>query len=236
MKYLTLSLITIALLANGCGGSSSSEPEESTKITTVAEAKTNFKALGGISSFGEASTTVNTNNKLQKSSSQKSGTKACDSGSLTYNISDDENSITITSDQCRLNDNTVNGSMSLNTLSNGSEEIIFKNLSMSNPNESFSATSLVMISNDTEHWMQMDGDLKITSKCFSGKYDFKTIEKLYEVQGTGDNIERGILEMNGVRYTFNNPNVTIQVGTQTETILQTELDKRMNSTATTCTQ
>jgi hypothetical protein len=238
MKYLTLSLVGFIFLINGCGSSSStpiSNSEETPKITTVEEAKSNFKALSGLKTLGSIGNKLSTNTQ-QKGSLQKSGTQNCDSGTMTYSISEDEKNINFSSNQCRLDDTTINGSMKMVTLSDGSERVEFQNLSISSPKESFSSKSLLFVSNETAKWSSIDGDLKITTKCFSGNYDFKTIEKLYEAQDNSDNVERGILEMNGARYTFENPNVTIQAGSESRTILQSTLEKEMNSQATTCTQ
>ena len=85
----------------------------------------------------------------------------------------------------------------------------------------------------TESWVNIDGMIKIESKCFTGTYTFKTIEKLVEAKDGSDNFESGILNLNNATYTFKNPDVTIKVGSTTETILQSELEKRFE-TETVC--
>ena len=77
-----------------------------------------------------------------------------------------------------------------------------------------------------ESWSTIDGSISIESKCFTGAYTFKTIEKLVQAKDGSENLESGILKLNSATYTFNNPDVTIKIGSSTETILQSDLEKR----------
>jgi len=81
----------------------------------------------------------------------------------------------------------------------------------------------------SESWSTLDGTVVVESKCTTGTYTFKTIEKLVDATDGSDNIESGILKLNGATYTFENPYVTIKAGSQEETIKQSELEKRMRS-------
>jgi len=92
-------------------------------------------------------------------------------------------------------------------------------------------TNFVTKEKDTasESWSTIDGTITAESKCNTGTYTFKTIEKLVDATDGSDNAESGILKLNGATYTFENPYVTIKAGTQEETIKQSELEKRMSS-------
>ena len=91
-----------------------------------------------------------------------------------------------------------------------------------------SVTNMKFVEKETsaESWSTIDGSMSIESKCFTGTYSFQTIEKLIEAKDGTDNLKSGILKLNGATYTFNNPNVTIKIGSKIETILQSELEKR----------
>jgi uncharacterized protein YceK len=93
-----------------------------------------------------------------------------------------------------------------------------------------SFTNFVSTSKDTssESWTTIDGTVALESKCTTGTYTFETIEKLVDATDGSDNTESGILKLNGATYTFENPYVTIKAGTESETIFQTELEKRMS--------
>ena len=92
------------------------------------------------------------------------------------------------------------------------------------------STHLIFKEDAQEHWSTMDGEMKIASQCFGGNFTFETVAKMYEAQDGSDNVESGILKMNGATYTFVNPYVTIKAGGEERTILQTELEKEMNHT------
>ncbi|HHD81983.1 MAG TPA: hypothetical protein ENK94_02200 [Campylobacterales bacterium] len=80
-----------------------------------------------------------------------------------------------------------------------------------------------------ESWTTIDGKMAFETKCITGTYTFETVEKLVDAKDGSDNLESGILKLNGATYTFENPNVTIEAGSESETILQSELEKRMES-------
>jgi len=138
----------------------------------------------------------------------------------TYSDSSGSGYINITMEEKTLNDistTTLNGV--IKQKSNNGE---IKNISVSN-------MKLVEKDTSSESWTTIDGGMSIESKCFTGKYTFKTVEKLVDATDGSDNVESGILKLNGAIYTFNNPDVTIKVGSSTETILQSELEKRFQT-------
>jgi hypothetical protein len=104
------------------------------------------------------------------------------------------------------------------------------NLTVKNGAIELKTDKFVVTKKESEFWSTVDGDMSIVAKCFSGKYEFKTLEKLYDAQDGSDNVERGILELNGVRYIFDNPNVTIKTASNERTILQSDLEKEMQTT------
>ena len=81
----------------------------------------------------------------------------------------------------------------------------------------------------SDSWSTIDGSMNIESKCFTGSYTLETVEKLVDAKDGSDNTESGILKLNSATYTFKNPDVTIQVGSSTETILQSELEQRFEA-------
>jgi len=95
-------------------------------------------------------------------------------------------------------------------------------------------TNFVSKNKDTsnESWSTIDGIVSVESKCTTGTYTFETVEKLVDATDGSDNIESGILKLNGATYTFENPYVTIKAGSQEETIKQSELEKRMSTSCT----
>jgi len=137
-----------------------------------------------------------------------------------YSNSTGSGYINITMEDKTLNDistTTIDGEV--NQKSNSGE---INNISVSN---------MKFVEKDTssESWSTIDGGMSIESKCFTGKYTFETVEKLVDATDGSDNVESGILKLNGATYTFNNPDVTINVGSSTETILQSELEKRFQT-------
>ncbi len=85
-------------------------------------------------------------------------------------------------------------------------------------------------------YIPIDGDLNVISQCFTGNFNVKTDEKIYDAQDGSDNAESGILELNGATYTFNNPYVTIKVDNEEKTLLQSDLEKEMNSSSSSCSE
>jgi len=128
----------------------------------------------------------------------------------------------------------INITMEDNTLNDISTTIlngVVKQKSNSGEIKNISVSNMKLVEKDTssESWSTIDGKMSIESKCFTGKYTFETVEKLVDATDESDNVESGILKLNGAIYTFNNPDVTIKVGSATETILQSELEKRFQT-------
>ncbi|KIM03038.1 MAG: hypothetical protein KU29_13100 [Sulfurovum sp. FS06-10] len=98
------------------------------------------------------------------------------------------------------------------------------------------STHFVTEYDDIENWTTLDGDLNVISRCFTGNLNVKTNEKMYEAQDESNNTESGILELNGATYTFHNPHVTIKVGNEEKTLLQSDLEKEMNSSSSSCSE
>ena len=232
-KLLTLSIASSTLLLfAACGGDSSEEQQNLTEVKTIEQAKYSFQALSGTNSFdgfGEALK----NNKAQKITSNKTTTHQCDTGNIS--ITEETSTFNFVANKCQIGTYYLNGSISEVKLSDGSQQTTMSNLTMKDGEIEISANQLIFVENSTAYWSTMDGDMKIVSKCFSGNYNFTTVEKIYEAQDGSDNVEFGILKLNGVTYTFNNPHVTIKTSTEEETILQSELEKRMSNT-TTCSE
>jgi len=232
MNRLKLSFIAAAmLLVVGCGGGGSSDNSEATKVETVEEAKSSFQSLSALTSMDGFSTQISSN-KLQKTSSSAKQSASCDNGG-TVSIDIVGATTSIVANQCQYGNYYMDGSINMTELSDGSEKFIMSNMTMKDGAIDMYVSQMVFVDNEAEHWSTMDGDIKIVSKCFSGKYDFKTIEKMYEAQDGSNNVETGVVELNGARYTFSNPYVTIKVGgKESEPMLQSELEKKMNNTLT----
>jgi len=230
MNILKLSLLTSAMLliVNCGGGGSDSSAPALTKIETVEEAKSNFKALTALGGFDDIDSS-----KSEKAFSFKTNSGSCDSG--TVSVTETENKFILVANGCTIGSTYMDGTISETELSDGTVNLTMSNLTMKNDGTELKTSSFVIVENESEYWSTMDGDIKVTAKCFSGNYDFKTISKVYDAQDGTDNAESGIFELNGARYTFSNPYVTIKTATEEETILQSELEKRMNN-STTCTE
>jgi len=111
----------------------------------------------------------------------------------------------------------INGIIKQTSKEDGINNISFKNM--------------IITEKDTynESWININGGIGLESKCTTGNYQFKTIEKLVEAKDGTENTESGILNINGATYTFNNPYVTIKTSTEEKTLLQSELEKEMES-------
>ena len=230
MNFLKLSLITASLLLVGCGGSSDDSGSDAPEATSIEKAEENFKAFGGAISSSQELRNQNTKMKqLQKSESGN-----CDKGgSFSVNASDDGSNISMSFNSCKFEDTYLNGAMTIVEYDDYHYKVEMANLTMKDSEEEIYFKSLVLEENELEYWSTIDGSIDITSKCFTGKYNIATLEKMVEAQDASDNLESGKVKLNGALYTFNNPNVTIQVGGKTKTITQTELDEQMQS-ETTC--
>jgi len=235
VNTLKLSLLTITfLLTVGCNDNSNNNNEEpTTKVTNVAEAKKSYQSLSALKSVSgfssQVSTTSQTSTQIQKTTSG-----ACEKGG-TVTLNEEANGMTIVANQCKYDNSYMNGTMSMSELSDGSEKMTMTNFSMKDGEIEMTVSNMVFVENTNEYWSTMDGDINIVSKCFSGNYNFKTIQKMYDAQDGTDNVESGIMELNGARYTFDNPYVTIKAGDEEQTISQSELEKQMNNT-TTCSE
>ena len=230
-KVLKLSFITATILTfTACGGSSGGETSipELTKIADINQAKSSFQALSAINSLNGAKNTIrpktsNTTNKTNSGNCSYGGT---------ISITEDGSTSTIVANHCKNVGHYMNGSLTITTDLDGNEKIVMSNMTIEDVELSFSSSKLTIVENETEHWSTIDGDISITSKCFSGNYNFETIEKLYDAQDDSNNTESGILKLNDVTYTFENPNVTIKLGDEEETIPQSELVKRIEDKVT----
>jgi hypothetical protein len=257
----------------GSGGSSSdtTTPNQNTTqtVTTVEEAKANAVAISKIGSISAMNFT-----RFQTIPSttgqQKVYSNNCpNGGTLTYNVSEDVENFTVTYTQCKLDTETINGSLSMLFSNENSYELSFNNLTYNgtygsgyydhsmtynydtatnlytiqhngtmkqteNGEEEVMTTKNLIIqfkSNLSESWSKIDGGLDISSKCLNESYAFKTIEKLVEAKDKSDNLDSGIIEINGATFTFENPHVTIKTATEEKTILQSELEEENNSTS-----
>ena len=233
-KLLTLSIASSTLLLfAACGGGSSSDGGTAeTEVKTIEQAKYSFQALSGTNSFDGFGEALN-NNKAQKITSNKTTTHQCDTGNIS--ITEETSTFNFVANKCQIGTYYLNGSISEVELSDGSQQTTMSNLTMKDGEIEISANQLIFVENSTAYWSTMDGDMNIISKCFSGNYNFETIEKIYDAQDGSENAESGILKLNGVTYTFSNPYVTIKTATEEKTILQSELEKRMSNT-TTCSE
>ena len=230
MNIFKLSLITASLLLIGCG--SDSKSDDAPKATTITEAVNNtkaFNAIGNLSNINRTNTS-----KMQKLS--KNQTFPCSGGgTMSLNTSEDETESTIVMNKCNQEGSYIDGSLTMIEKDNGYFKVTMKNLTVKDSNgDKISAQQLVMEGNDNEYWSVMNGDISIVAKCFNATLDIKTLEKMYEMQDGSDGVEKGKIELNGASYTFSYPNVTIKAGSETKTMLQTELDKEMESATTTC--
>ena len=227
MNFFKLSLVATSLLLIGCG-SSSNKSSTAPKATTVKDATKNIKALDSLKSLekiGQSTTT-----KMQKLSKAQS-VPCSGGGTMSVDISEDETTSTIVMNKCTQGDSYLNGTLTTIEQDNGYYKISINGLTVKQNNEETSATKLVMEGNDKEYWSTIDGDLKFkSSNCFSGTFDIKTLEKMYDMQDGSDGVRKGKLELNGATYTFDYPNVTIQVGGESKTMTQKELEKEMEST------
>ena len=235
-RKLFASALTVSaiLLLTACGGSSGVDtPSTLTKIQTVDEAKTNFQALSSINSIDSAGNELNS--KQSANTNNKTTTNNCNYGG-TVSISTEGTTTTIIAKQCKsAYSYSLNGSLSIEEFSDGREIVIMSNLTIKDREIEFYSKKLTFVEHEEQHWSTMNGDMNIISKCFTGNYNFETIEKIYEAQDGSDNAQSGILKLNGATYTFANPYVTIKVGDNEETILQSELEKRMEM-GTTCSE
>jgi len=127
---------------------------------------------------------------------------------------------------------TISESMDMDLLTTTLDGVI-KQKDITSEVNNISFNDFIIVEKDTygESWFTMDGVMSVESKCVTGRYQFKTLEKLVETQDDSDNIEMGILEINEARYHFENPYVTITVGGDERTVLQRELEAEMNSSS-----
>jgi len=231
MNFIKLSIIATSLLLIGCGSDSKSD-NNSPKATNISDATSNMKALGAIDNLSNIKTNSSIS-KIQKLS--KTQNFPCSGGgTISMEATEDEKTMSITMDKCTEPDSFIDGSMILIEQDNGYYKMEMSDLTVKDSNgDKTSAKHFVMEGNDNEYWSKIDGDISFVSKCFTGTFNIKTLEKMYEMQDGSDGLEKGKIELNGATYDFNYPNVTIKAGSETKTMLQSELDKEMEE-STTC--
>ena len=230
MNFLKLSLITASLLLIGCGSSSDDGGSDAPEATTIEKAESNFKAFGGAMSSSQE--LKNQNTKMKQLAKTEGGSCA-NGGTLSMDLSEDEKNINISFNNCKFDDTYIDGTMIITAYDDYHYKMEMKDLTIKDSESDTYFKSLALEENELEYWSTMDGDINMNSKCFTGKYNIATLERMVEAQDASDSIESGKLKLNGAIYTFNNPNVTIEVGGKTKTITQTELDEQMSS-ETTC--
>lgn len=237
-KLLATALISSAiLLLTACGGGGSSSSASTPQVEAaknVAEAESNYKSLSALSFATNSINTSKTSSKLQKNSQKTESANCTNGGTATRTQTDSLTSFTFTS--CQEGNTYINGTMSLTT-SNDSLNVKFEfnNLTIDDTETKITSTSFISEYNSQEYWSTINGDIQISSKCFTGNFDFETISKIYDAQDGTDNAESGILKMNGATYTFDNPYVTIKVGNEEKTISQSELETEIDS-STNCSE
>jgi len=237
MKYFKLSLVTLTILISGCGGDSTNNTPPSAnehEAKSVAEAEKNlnvYSNMEGISS----NLLMDGNSKLfNKVMNQKTNTVNCSGGgTITINFSEDMKTFNYTFNNCKNDSTLMDGKMSVTNLSNNTEKLIFENLTVNDVGIK-EHLNLTMTNKETvgESWTILDGTVTVESKCITGTYTFETIEKLVDATDGSDYTQSGIFKLNGATYTFENPYVTIKVGSKEETIKQSELEKRMTNACT----
>lgn len=79
----------------------------------------------------------------------------------------------------------------------------------------------------SKSWTTLNGFVDLNSSCLVGQFQVKTVEKLINLDRKEGTVDSGILEVNGVTYTFEKPYVTIKLNDEETTLLQTEV---LNST------
>lgn len=155
-------------------------------------------------------------------------------------ITTDKNNIKLTYNALTLKDvrgtQYMNLTMEINIDSSSKIETaaingVIKQTFTSQEVNNISFKDFISTSKDTsdESWSTIDGTITLESKCTTGTYVFETVEKLVDATDGSDNTESGILKLNGATYTFENPHVTIEAGSESETITQSELEKRMST-------
>jgi len=225
MNIFKLTLISIPLLLIGCGSDSKND-KDTKKSTSIKEAKNNIKSLtllSGITSNSESSKT--NNNNLQKSSNSE---LCSDGGSLSLTFF--KETTTMVFKACKNEGTYTNGTIMITeNQENYNEKVEMKNLTMRDDELDFYTTNFISVDNEVEGWHTMNGDLKLTSQCFTGNFDFKTLEKMYDLKTDDNYIKKGKLELNGATYNFNYPNVTITTKKEKETLSQDELNEKMES-------
>jgi len=225
LKFSLIAIVTLILV--GCGGGSDSPVVPSatlTKIETINQAKNSFQALGALNSLNQTNTS---NTKSSKIFSLKTTSTQCDSG--TVSLTETATTSVIVANNCTRGTVFMNGTFSESTLEDGSSKTEMSNLTVRTGTVELKTNKFVIVEKESEFWFTVDGDMKVVAKCFSGQYNFETREKIYDAQDGSDNVERGVLKLNGVMYTFDNPYVTIKIGNTERKILQSELETELTS-------
>ena len=235
MKYFKLSLVTLSILISGCGGgdSSSSSPssEDTHEAKTVAQAEKNLYALSSlnIEDLPLNSIAGSDSKALNKVVKQKENSVNCQNGGTrTLAISEDTGMFNYTFNNCKNDSTVIDGKMSMTQLSEDIEKLTFKNFSVKEIGikQYLNLTMTIKDASD-ESWSTIDGTIVVESQCATGTYKLETIERLVDTTDGSNHIESGILKLNGATYIFENPYVTIQAGSDEQTMTQYELDKHI---------
>jgi len=237
MKYFKLSLVTLAILISGCGGDSTNNTppsENEHEVKSVAEAEKNLNVYSNMEGISSNLLMDGNSKVFNKVTNQKTNTVNCSGGgTITINFSEDMKTFNYTFNNCKNDSTLMDGKMSVTNLSNNTEKLIFENLTVNDVGIK-EHLNLTMTNKETvgESWTILDGTVTVESKCITGTYTFETIEKLVDATDGSDYTQSGIFKLNGATYTFENPYVTIKVGSKEETIKQSELEKRMTNACT----
>ena len=232
MNFFKLPLLATSLLLIGCGSSDKANSDIK-QATTIEKAKENVKSLGAIGNFEKAFSSFQSSKMAKIPEAQNIQCEK--SGTLSIEISENQQVTTITMKECQNRDEYINGVLTITEYDDNRGKFEMDNLTIKDNELTLTAKNFIEVYNDSEGWNTLNGNLDIASKCFTGSFAFKTLEKLIDAKGDTDTLESGKIELNGAVYTFNNPNVTITAGSETVTMLQSELEKKFENT-TECKQ
>ena len=233
MKFFTLSIALASLLLVGCGGSDSkkSNTEDEPQVTTLEDSQKDIKSLTALSNIKKAFSALSSN---PSSKSAKVETLNCStSGTISFNSSEGSDTNKIMMNKCQNKDLYMDGELSITQYNEYHAKIEMKNFTIKDKEMTVIAKSFITEDNSLDHWYTLDGDMSIASKCFTGNFNMNTLERLVDAQDNTENIESGKIELNKVTYSFENPYVTLTAGSESKTMLQSELDKEL-TTETAC--